>query len=504
MSKGIVRILSFAAKELTEIRRQPRLIASLILGPFLILALFGIGYNSTQRPLQTALVIPAGSGLPADRAAYETQFRPPFTLNRIIDDPAEGRRLVQERRVDLAVVLPLNAIETVVSGKNAQLELYYNELDPFQGSWIPYYGNVFVSEVNRKVVEQAIATLQQEAGDVSASRNEVNAQLDNLQRAVDEGDPTATAEAASAAQAGLSDIERGIAAGLGVVTGTRQQLGASELDRTQDTLRRTRDRLQEISDRSTQGENGSPGQRELVARLRTDVDLVMPVVDKLSSVPPEVLAAPLTLQAQNLVRYQPSFVAFFAPGVLALLLQHLALTLSSLSIVRERLLGALEMFRVAPVGKTELFFGKYTGYTLILLGVAAILAALMYFLLGVPILGSLLYFSLAILILVLSSLSFGFLISTLSKTDSQAVQFAMILLLTSIFFSGFFLPLETLLPFVRAVSYALPVTYGIIALKDVMLLGQIPELWVLLAPLGIGIVTLFLATRLLKRDLTRR
>ena len=60
MFKGIIRLLAFLGKELAEIRRQPRLILSLVLGPFLILALFGLGYSGEQPKLKTILVVPTG------------------------------------------------------------------------------------------------------------------------------------------------------------------------------------------------------------------------------------------------------------------------------------------------------------------------------------------------------------------------------------------------------------------------------------------------------------
>lgn len=387
MLKAVVRIFSFASKELDEVRRQPRLIASLILGPFLILLLFGVGYSNTQPPLHTVLVIPKGSGLSMDEQAYQDQFQLPFILDQVIGSEEDARHLLETRQEDVALILAPNARESLEQGHRAEVQLLYHEIDPVQSSWIPYFGRVGVSEVNRQLIEQVV-------------------------------------------QSGRVRV-------------------------------------------------GNP------------------------AIPTDVLVAPLDLKTQNLVPYTPSLVAFYTPGVLALLLQHLAVTLASLSIVRERLLGALEVFHVAPVGKTELFFGKYLGYGLITLTVGVVLIALMTFLMGVPILGSLLYLGLALVVLVLASLSIGFLISTLSKSESQAVQFSMILLLASIFFSGFFLPLSTLLPYVRSVAYVLPVTYGIKSLQEVMLLGRPPEWWVFAAPLGICLVTLFVATRLLQRDLVR-
>ena len=59
----------------------------------------------------------------------------------------------------------------------------------------------------------------------------------------------------------------------------------------------------------------------------------------------------------------PSFTSFYAPGVLVLLLQHIAITLAALSMVRERLLGTIELFRVSPVRPGEIIAGKYIGFT---------------------------------------------------------------------------------------------------------------------------------------------
>ncbi len=87
-------------------------------------------------------------------------------------------------------------------------------------------------------------------------------------------------------------------------------------------------------------------------------------------------------------------------------------------------------------------------------------------------LGSWLAFGLVILALLYTSLAMGFAISTISDTDSQAVQYSMIVLLASIFFSGFFIALHRLLGAVHIVSWLLPATYGTTMLQDVMLRGQ--------------------------------
>ena len=57
MFKPFIRLLSFFSKEVNELRRQPKLILSLLLGPFLILLLFGVGYQGERPKLRTALVV---------------------------------------------------------------------------------------------------------------------------------------------------------------------------------------------------------------------------------------------------------------------------------------------------------------------------------------------------------------------------------------------------------------------------------------------------------------
>jgi ABC-2 type transport system permease protein len=502
MFKGLVRILSFVAKELSEVRRQPRLIASLILGPFLILFLFGVGYNSTQPPLRTALVIPANSNLSRERAEYEAQFQPPFVLSYILDNRDEARQYIQTGRADVALVMPQSAVDTILNGQHASMELLFNEIDPIQSGWIPYFGNVLVSELNRQIIQQAITSLQEQTRDVARQRALVDEQLQRLEEAAKVNDPKGVVQSATAADEVLEEVERRLVASVGILTGAGSTLGAAEASRTGEELAASRQDLAGVRGAAERGDAQSPEQRELVGRVRSSLNRVLPAVERLSRVPATVLSAPLQLQTQNFAQ-NTTFVAFFTPGVLALLLQHLALTLSSLSIVRERLLGALEVFRVAPVGKREIFAGKYISYALITLGVGAILTLLLRFVLDVPIRGSLLHFGLSILLLTLASLSLGFLISTISKSESQAVQFSMILLLASILFSGFFLPLTSLLPYVRSVSFALPVTYGILSLKDVMLLGKTPPWWEYASLLGIFAIALALATRFLQRDLAR-
>lgn len=182
-------------------------------------------------------------------------------------------------------------------------------------------------------------------------------------------------------------------------------------------------------------------QIEQVRTLRNTMFDLQATADLLERIPTDVLIAPLTTTIENVSRFEPDYLGFYAPAVLALLLQHIAVTFSSLSLVRERLLGAEEVFRVAPITPWEIITGKYMSYSLLNLTIAAVLSFLIVFLMGVPFFGSLAYFILVLILLTAASLGWGFFISLFSNRESQSVQLSMLILIAFVFFSGFFLPL---------------------------------------------------------------
>jgi ABC-2 type transport system permease protein len=148
--------------------------------------------------------------------------------------------------------------------------------------------------------------------------------------------------------------------------------------------------------------------------------------------------------------------------------------------------------------------GKYLAYFVIGAALSAILALVIVYGLGVPMLGDEWDFVLVIGLVLAGSLGIGFLISAIVRTETQAVQLAMILLLTAVFFSGFFLPLDNLWEPIRAVSYLLPVTYGIEGLQEVMLRGASPEPWLFAGPAAIALVTTLIASLALQLQFRRR
>jgi ABC-2 type transport system permease protein len=220
-------------------------------------------------------------------------------------------------------------------------------------------------------------------------------------------------------------------------------------------------------------------------------------------VSPEVVARPTTAETDNLAPTEPDVVSYFGPAVFALVIQHLAVTLTALSLVRERLSGQLDRFRVAPVTSSELLIGKYVAYGVLSLAVAAAVGALLVGVLGVPMLGGWLTFAGIVMLLTFASLGVGLLISLVADSERQAVQLSMILLLGSVFFSGFVLPVSDFAQWAQIIAYALPVTSGIALLQDLMLRGAIQDAWMVGLLAAIGLVLYVFSLVRLRRIMRR-
>jgi ABC-2 type transport system permease protein len=143
--------------------------------------------------------------------------------------------------------------------------------------------------------------------------------------------------------------------------------------------------------------------------------------------------------------------------------------------------------------------GKYLPFLVLGLAVATGLAFTMP-LLGIEVQGPMWSFALTVSLVIFASLGLGFALSGLAKTDSQAVQYSMVVLLVSIFFTGFVLPLDQLTVPVRWVSYLVPGTYGIGGLHDVIFRGQAARPTLMGALLIYGLVMVALAWLAVRKD----
>jgi len=171
--------------------------------------------------------------------------------------------------------------------------------------------------------------------------------------------------------------------------------------------------------------------------------------------------------------YNPNLESshFFVPGLIGIILQLVTLFLTSFAVVRERELGTLEQLFVTPVGRTGLLLGKLVPYALVGFVEMLIVMCVMVYVFGVPIHGSLpLLLSLSMLFMV-CSLGLGLLVSTVARSQIEAVQFAFIIMLPSVLLSGFVFPRSEMPGPIYVLTFAIPVTYFIEILRGIVLRG---------------------------------
>jgi len=222
-----------------------------------------------------------------------------------------------------------------------------------------------------------------------------------------------------------------------------------------------------------------------------------------ASIPADVVAAPAEADLQNIAQSKPTVVQYFGPAVLALILQHMAVTLIALSVVRERTSGLFELFRISPITTAELVTGKLIAYGIFAGAVALVTLAMLVVGFHVPQLADPGWIVLITMLLIASSLGLGLLIAAVSTTEPQAVQLSLLLLLASVFFSGFVLAINEFSEPVRTMIYALPVSNGIRLLGDFMFRGGTIASWQIGLMAGLAVGYIVIAWLILRRVIAR-
>jgi ABC-2 type transport system permease protein len=205
------------------------------------------------------------------------------------------------------------------------------------------------------------------------------------------------------------------------------------------------------------------------------------------------------LSVQPIILFNPDgrTANFIIPGLVAILLQIVAMVLTAVSIVRERERGTLEQLLVTPIHPLGLMLGKLAPYLIIGLGEMVMILSAMRFVFDVPISGSLAFLFAMALVYLFALLSMGLFISTRAKTQAQAQQMAQFFLLPSIFLSGYIFPVAGL-PFVlKWIGRFLPATHMIEVMRGVVLrnAGPMDLLPNVLALVAISAVMVTLSVR---------
>lgn len=204
-----------------------------------------------------------------------------------------------------------------------------------------------------------------------------------------------------------------------------------------------------------------------------------------------------SLNPEVRVWYNPEMKTryFMLPGILALILMITTISLMSMAVVKEREIGTFEQLIVTPVKPGQLIIGKLLPFTIIGFVVLVTVMIVMTQWFGIEIRGSKLFLLFSALLFVLSNLGLGLFVSTISRTQQQAMMASIfVVMMPMIYLSGFAFPIENMPEVIQYITYAIPLRYFITIIRGIVLKGiGLSSLWVetlILFLMGAGILFL--------------
>lgn len=172
--------------------------------------------------------------------------------------------------------------------------------------------------------------------------------------------------------------------------------------------------------------------------------------------------------------YNPSLLSAynFVPGIMGMLLMLICALMTSISIVREKETGTMEVLLASPARPLGIILAKAVPYLLFSIVILVIILLLSFFVLRVPLSGSLLNIFIVSLTYIFLSLSLGLLISNIARTQLTALLIsAMVLMMPCIMLSGLVFPIESMPAVLQVLAHVVPATYYIAAIRKLMIMG---------------------------------
>lgn len=187
-----------------------------------------------------------------------------------------------------------------------------------------------------------------------------------------------------------------------------------------------------------------------------------------------------------------TFLDFFVPGILVFAALMFTTLLTLLSFVAERSGGTLARLLASPLRPWEIVAGYAVAFGVLATLQGAVLLMVAIALFDALVVGSVALAFVVVVLMALDAMSLGILLSAAAKREAQAVQFLPLVVFPAFLLSGIFVPVESLPPWLQPLAYAIPPTYAVDALRDVMLRGRgVEAIWPELAALA-GFGALFL------------
>jgi len=185
---------------------------------------------------------------------------------------------------------------------------------------------------------------------------------------------------------------------------------------------------------------------------------------------------------------------YYVPGVMAQLVMIVTMMLSAMSVVREKEVGTMEQIIVTPIRRWEFILGKTLPFALIGYLNVTMVSTLAAFWFDIPLRGSLLLLGTATGVYLLSTLGFGLFISTVSRSQQQAMLSATMFMFPAMLLSGFAFPVENMPESIQYLTWINPLRHYLVIIRGIFLKGVgIKVLWLqiaVLAALGSSILAI--------------
>ena len=172
-------------------------------------------------------------------------------------------------------------------------------------------------------------------------------------------------------------------------------------------------------------------------------------------------------------RYNPAGVTSFniVPALLGVILTMTMVMITSIALTRETERGTMENLLATPVRPLEVMIGKTTPYVFVGAIQVAIVLIVATLLFHIPFTGSFLAFLAAVTLFILANLMLGYLISTVARTQMQAMQMTFFVFLPSILLSGFMFPFRAMPMWAQVIGETLPITHFLRIVREIVLKG---------------------------------
>jgi|GEM_PF-210568 len=508
----------------------------LMLFPIIMIALFGYASGNIPKHLPTAIVDYDQTEL-SQQIADQIAGIDIFAVKYAVGTQDEGKRLMDEGKIKVLFILPEGLEDSVMGGKQAQLELMVDESDSSVAQTAKSAGQAFASRISSQIAAQRVAAV---SGEVASAQQDLRA----AKSALLQGTDATSVESASAAAAAhfsadsyafskgykiSSDSAQGLKNSLGylvdqneiadsytpasmstatlslLATGDSQQATLQQagiyglLGAYQALIFSNAKELYADSQKLAAIAGSQSGAAKVSIKYLDSAD------GKLSQAAEGADRVPSLLELIILepYGYGRRGIDFLLPSMLALIIFQGATMGLGRAIAGERKDGSLTRVFLTPTSNTTIIFGTQLFYLILetVRSSAVILVAVMVF--GVTVTGNPLDIIVVIGLFAMGATGVGMVLSVLTHTQEQYMAVGMLVSMPMMFLSGVFFPIQTMPEILQGVAGVLPITYAADALRGVMVkgftLGQVmPDVMVLTA---FSLITLALSIFMFKREI---